>query len=206
MELIKKNQTGATMVEALGVLTIVSMLGVSVISLIGNIFDMFNQAVIVNQVRELQKSISDRYKFEGNYSMLFEGRDTEAVASFLCEEKMAPFQMCQNGRLRHKGGGDVWIMPVIVDEEGTPDYGKYSMEFWGLSNKICVSIAQINWWTQKKSDIYKMVINYGQGNRQLVVNMPSVVEEGAENFPVSANSVIKACSNDDNNDIMWIFY
>ena len=76
----------------------------------------------------------------------------------------------------------------------------------GLSNKICVSIAQINWWTQKKSDIYKMVINYGQGNRQLVVNMPSVVEEGAENFPVSANSVIKACSNDDNNDIMWIFY
>ena len=60
MILDKNNQSGATMMEALGVLTIIVMLGVSVIKLVGNIFSMFNQAVVVSQIKDLQKVISER--------------------------------------------------------------------------------------------------------------------------------------------------
>ncbi len=216
MLLQKNNQFGATMIEAIGVLGIISMLTVSVISLIGNIFAMFNQAIIVNQVKDLQKVITERYRFDGNYSRLLEGRTSEEIAAFLCKEKMAPFQMCAgDGLLRHKGGGAVWVMPVEnYDDEGNSfnDYNKYVLMFWGLSNKVCTDAAQINWYSQKKSDIYRMRIN-PDTEKQLIVNAPltdgAVSEEEGENvatFPVPVAKVYNACSNGDDNQIEWIFY
>ena len=208
MILDKNNQSGATMMEALGVLTIIIMLGVSVIKLVGNIFSMFNQAVVVSQIKDLQKVISERYRFEGNYANLFEDRTPEEVTAFLCDEKMAPFQMCNDGLLFHKSGGEVWIMPVEnYDEEGEPfnDYNKYAMTFWSLSDTTCINAAQINWYSQKKSDVYKMVINSGT-DKELVVDVPYNIQEGSETFPVPAAEVFRACSNNDNNQIEWIFY
>ena len=112
MILRKNNQSGATMIETLGVLTIVTMLGISAIKLIGNIFDIFKQNLVVNEVRDLQKAISGRYRFEGNYKELLENRTPEETAQFVCNEKMAPYQMCIDGLLYHRMGGQVWIMPI----------------------------------------------------------------------------------------------
>lgn len=208
----KNNQKGATMMEMLGVLTIIIMLGISVIKLIGNIFDMFKQNLVVNEVRDLQKIISERYKFEGNYKGLLENKTPEEVVAFLCTSKMAPYQMCVNNRLYHRMGGEVWVMPVVnYDGDGNEltDYGKYALVFWGLSDRTCVNAAQINWYMQQKSDIYKMLINSGVAGKELSVDMPYNMSEGSKIFPVNPADVMAACSNeddDDKNTIEWVFF
>ena len=79
------------------------------------------------------------------------------------------------------------------------------MTFWGLSDRICINAAQINWYSQKKSDVYKMVINSGT-DKELVVDVPYNMQEGSETFPVPTAEVFRACSNNDDNQIEWIFY
>ncbi len=208
MIFIKSNQVGATMMEALGVLTILILLGISSIRLIGNIYNMFRQSLVVNEVRDLQKVISDRYKFEGNYKELFEGKTPEETAKFLCDEKMAPFQMCSDGLLYHRMGGKVWVMPVEnVDSDGNSynDYSKYALSFWKMTDRTCLNAAQINWNTQQKSDVYKMIINSGT-SKELVVDLPYNKQDGSVLFPVLPDQIIKACDNDDDNQIEWVFF
>lgn len=208
----KNNQKGATMMEMLGVLTIIVMLGISAIKLIGNIFDMFKQNLVVNEVKDLQKVISERYKFEGNYKELLENKTPEQVTAFLCAEKMAPYQMCSNGLLHHRMGGAVWVMPIVnydADGNAVTDYSKYALVFWGLSDKTCINAAQINWYTQQKSDIFKMLINSGVEDKELSVDMPYNMAEGSRIFPVNPADVMRACSNgddDDKNTIEWVFF
>lgn len=208
MILRKNNQSGATMIETLGVLTIVTMLGISAIKLIGNIFDIFKQNLVVNEVRDLQKAISGRYRFEGNYKELLENRTPEETAQFVCNEKMAPYQMCIDGLLYHRMGGQVWIMPIEnFDSSGNAviDYSKYALTFWNLSDRTCINAAQINWYTQQKSDVYKMIINSGTV-KELVVDLPYNQQEGAQLFPVAADLVMKACNTGGENTIEWVFF
>ncbi len=207
MLLQKNNQIGATMVEMLGVLTIVTMLGVSAIKLVGNLMGMFKQNLVVNQIRDLQKSISGRYRFEGNYETLLKNKTAEEVEQYLCSSKLAAYDVCLDGKLIHRMGGKMWVTPAKeYDAAGNvvEDYSKYVLDVWGLTDRACISAAQINWYQQNKSDVYRMVINAGKGN-SLVVNMPYNAEEGSSTFPVSANQAMKACKGDDN-DIQWVFF
>lgn len=133
----KNNQKGATMMEMMGVLTIIILLSVSAIQLIGSIFNMFRESLVANEVKDLQKAITDRYRFEGNYRRLFE--ENSDVEAFLCESKMAPFQMCSDGDLFHRMGGEVSV--VAWDDE----YDKYSIIFYDMPKKACVRAGEINW-------------------------------------------------------------
>lgn len=208
MIFLKNNQNGATMMEALGVITILVILGVSSIKLIGTIYGLFTQNIVVNEIKDLQKVISERYRFEGNYKELFENKTPEQTAAFLCDKKMAPFQMCVNGLIYNKMGGEVWILPVEnFDSEGSSykDYTKYAMRFMKLSNRACLSAAQINWATKQKSDVFKMIINSGTA-KELVADLPYNQQEGSVVFPVLPQDIIKACDNNDNNQIEWIFF
>ena len=172
------NQIGSSMVEMLGVLTILGMVGMAAIKFIGGVHNVFIQNMVVSEARDLQKSISDRYRFEGNYAQeLFNGRScgedggSDTVASFICNNKMAPFQMCSGGKLHHKGGGEVKICQHT-------DNDKYYMIFYNLSDTACAALAQVNWYTRQKSDIYQMVINGRAGDVGTVVGSGEGEEGG----------------------------
>ncbi len=208
MFLAKRNQCGATMVEAIGVLTVVVMLGVGSIKLVGNLYSIFKQSLVVNELKDLQKNISGRYKFEGNYKELFENKTPEETSKFLCDNKMAPYQMCIDGLLYNRMGGEVWILPFEkIDASGNSydDYTKYSMIFSGLTDRACAELAQTNWYMQKKSDVYQMIINYDTEN-ELVVDLPYNQQNESKIFPVVAQDVMSACHEDDNNQIEWVFF
>lgn len=49
------NQKGGTMVEAIAVISIMTVLGISAIKLIGGLFDGFKQNIVTSEIRELQK-------------------------------------------------------------------------------------------------------------------------------------------------------
>lgn len=208
MVFMKKNQSGATMVEAIGFLTVVIMLGLSSIKLVGNLYGLFKQSLVVNEIKDLQKVISGRYKFEGNYKELLENKTPEETAAFLCDKKMAPFQMCINGLLYNRAGGEVWVVPFEeIDEDGNSykNYTKYKMIFSGLNDRACVEAAQINWYTQQKSDVYKMIIN-SESENNLVVDLPYNQQDETKAFPVLPSDVMQACNEGDDNQIEWVLF
>ncbi|MBQ9236090.1 MAG: hypothetical protein IJ184_06480 [Alphaproteobacteria bacterium] len=205
------NQKGSSMVEMLGVLTIIGMVGMGAIKFIGGVHNVFIQNMVVNEARDLQKVISDRYRFEGNYNDLFDGRnDPDAVAKFLCGEgdnkkRMAPYQMCSGDKMHHRGGGAVLVYPVSGDTT------KYTMVFEGLSDTACSSLAQVNWFTRQKSDVYQMVITDGKDQTTFVANSPYVEDETAEGiatgiFPVGASQALAACANGNNSKVQLTFF
>lgn len=206
----KNNQKGSTMIEALGVLTIIVMLGVSSIKLIGNIMGMFKQSLVTSEIRDLQKAISERYRFEGNYKSLLEGKEPEQIVEYLCDEKIAPNQMCANDKMYHRMGGPVWVMPIVVgsDADGNDvyDYSKYAVTFWNLTDRACVNVAEINWRNKDRSDIYKLIINPREDNFRKTFDLPQNLQEGSPGFPVSVSEAMKGCKNDDSNNVEWVFF
>ncbi|MBE6454104.1 MAG: hypothetical protein E7017_04380 [Alphaproteobacteria bacterium] len=204
----KNNQKGSTMIEALGVLTIIVMLGVSSIKLIGNIMGMFKQSLVTSEIRDLQKAISERYRFEGNYKSLLEGKTSDQIVKYLCDEKIAPNQMCANDKMYHRMGGPVWVMPIVdYDASGNAvsDYSKYAVTFWNLTDRACVNVAEINWHNKDRSDIYKLIINSGK-TFQKTFDLPQNLYEGSLSFPVSVSEAMKGCKNDDSNNVEWVFF
>lgn len=209
-----QNQSGSSMVEMLGVLTIIGMVGMGAIKFIGGVHNVFIQNMVVNEARDLQKSISDRYRFNGNYSDLFNGRSCEGedtVATYICNNKLAPFQMCSGGKLHHRGGGDVKICRyTLVQAEGaeaTPDDTKYVMIFYGLSNTACSSLAQVNWYTRQKSDIFQMVINGDVAGKTTIIDSHYIPGDHGDNiFPVSTAKALAACNNDNDNTVQLTFF
>lgn len=200
---IKNNQKGATMMETLGVLAIVVILATSIMSLISNIWGTFKQNLVVNEARDLQQAITNAYKADGNYDSLFEGWSAEndkVAEQKLCNEKIAPFQMCSNGELYHRQNGRVWVWPV--------DHDKYRLSFKQLSKKTCISLAEVNWFLQKKPSIYQMIINpEEEGTGGFVVDLPQNAEEGAVNlYTFSAANAMEQCNRQDDNEIQLIFF
>ncbi len=194
----KINQSGATMLEAIGVLTIIIMLGVSIIKLINSIYAIFTQNMVSGEVRDLQKAISDIYRFEGNYNVLFDNGDT---SKYLCDNKIAPFQMCVNNKLRSRSGGEV----RIDKDPNAENNDRYAIIFEDLSQKICVNAAQINWSKDQRSSIYSLTIN------NKTVDLPKNAPSGCDNngnycFPISASVAMKLCNKEKDNDMVFVFY
>ena len=211
MILTKNNQKGSTMMETLGVLGIFVMLGAGAISLIGNIWGLFKQNMVVNEVRDLQKAISESYKAEGNYYRLFHDKNNEwsssneeAASKPLCVEKIAPFQMCSDNKLRHRLGGKVFVSPVLSEEmDNCEKCDKYMITFTQLSKKACVTLAQLNWFTQKKSDIFQMMIN--DELFCLPGNSDTNCSEDKNIYNFSIGDAMSACS-ESVNQIQWVFF
>lgn len=201
------NQLGSSMIEMLGVLSVVGMVSYGLIKFIGAAHDLFIQNMVVSEARDLQKKISERYSFEGVYnSTLFSGRsclDNDTVAAYICEQKLAPFQMCSNGKLHHRGGGAVKICEFI-DEEGNQISDKYNMTFYGLSKRSCVTLVQNDWYTRKKSYIYSMVVNGASGTTIFSNYIPGDHDDNV--FPVSATKAMAICNSEDNNSVQMTFF
>lgn len=193
------SQAGSSMVEMLGVLSVVGMLSYGLIKVIGAAHNLFVQNMVVSEAHDLQKKISERYSFEGVYNTtLFSGRTcegTDTVAAFICEQKLAPVQMCSNGKLHHHGGGDVKICPDGEDD-------KYVMIFYGLSKTSCVSLVQTDWYTRKKSYIYTMVVNGSSGTTVF----SNYFSNEDNKFPVSAANAMAMCNREDDNTVQMTFF
>lgn len=195
----KINQSGATMIEAIAVIAIAIMLGVSVISLINSIYAVFTQNMVAGEVRDLQKAISDIYRFDGNYSAL--GSDENSAASYLCNNKIAPFQMCVRGKLKSRSGGEVSVK--VYNDDVSDQDDKYEIVFTGLSRKTCVNAVQINWDKGQRSVVYAMVVN--SDNSKTVWQLKNATNE-KYTFPVSTSVAMELCSKEYDNTIQYVFY
>ncbi len=189
--MLKNNQRGSTMLEAMGALSVVTVFTIAAISLVSSMFDMFKQNMVANEIKEIQKLITSRFQLEGSYEDLFEMDVDE-----LKKEKLLPSQMFINNKIYHRLGGEVKI--------SESDKGKsyYNITFNDLNNRTCLNLAQIEWIVNQGSYLVELKINKN------VFKMPiskNNIEPGSDNaLPMNLTKASKSCDDDDNT-ITWTF-
>ena len=85
------------------------------------------------------------------------------------------------------------------------------MTFYNLTNNSCVALAQVNWYTRQKSDIYQMSIydgaaSEGDINAFVVDSSYSRNNQTTNTFPVTTVQALGACHNNDNNVVQLTFF
>ena len=180
---MKKNQQkGATMVETLGVLGIISMVTITLFGIIGKAYDRYKQAEIVDEIRTLQKNIKHRYAADYDFSELSQSN----VQSKLIEEKVVPGYMVLDDQVVHAYGS-------TVDFSGTAN--NYSITFNNVSKQGCVELLMQDWVVSDMSDLIQIKI----GSKTYTWN-------GARKLPIPISDAFELCTDEEGgNNIEWTF-
>lgn len=145
--MLKVEQYGRTMIEVIAVLGIISMVAVSLFSIINNVYSRYKNYSTINQVQELQKAISNRYAYKGNYEGI--------SAQSLIEDNSAPKSMIIGKKLYHAMRGEVTVAAA--------DYGgknrSYTILFPKLSRKMCSELGAITWTVSDSTELVSVTIN-----------------------------------------------
>jgi len=182
------NQKGGTMVEAIAVISIMTVLGISAIKLIGGLFDGFKQNIVTSEIGELQKNVSARYSVDGHYGNL-------GTVATLVKEKVVPNQMLANGKIYHRLGGEVLI------EKSALSTLYYQITFKDLSPKACMNLSQINWMTHQGSDLIQLQIN----STIFVLPIDGVKRGDSKALPLDVARAAQSCKVKGSNTIIWTF-
>lgn len=193
MSFIKNNQKGSSLIETLGVLTIIMVLSVSAMKVISNAYEVLKQSLVIFEIKDVQKAISGVYNYSGNYNQLFKDNNQYKI---LCEtDKTIPNQLCiksdSDYKLKHKLGGNIILTPW-------DDFNNYSIKVDGLNKKNCMEITEIDWVNKKKVDIYKLEINGSE-----VAHYP---QEGEKSFPIPTMKAISSCSKNGKENFIELFF
>ena len=195
MFLYKNNQKGSSLIEILGVITIIALIGIAALKLVSNTYGLFKQSMATYEIKDLQNIITSNYAFSGVYDFDYNNDNVNDINKMLCEiDKIAPNHMCLKSGdeyiLRHRLNGYITI-------ERTSDIRSYSIEFDNINKRGCISLSQIDWLDRKKVNIYQIDIN-----NTPVAYFPKRSNKG---FPVTSDVSINNC-NKDTNTIKWYFY
>ena len=186
------SQKGNTMLETLAALSVVTVLGIGVIKLIGGMFGAFKLNMVVNEIQEIQKNISARYRLEGNYT----GLNGKTAAQF-ASEQLIPSQMKIGNEIRHRQGGIVTIS--VSDYGGDDEY--YDVTFNSLTKRTCTNLAQINWESKETTDLFRIKVN----NSTFVLPVRGVAVGAANALPMTVAKAFSSCNKSDDNVITWTF-
>lgn len=193
--MFKIEQKGNTMLETLAAISIVSILGISAIGLIGKMFDMFKQNIIEDEIKEVHKLITQRYRLEAVYSEL----DDLTVEDF-AKQKLVPSQMIAGDKLIHKLNDEVKIKSSELGDKF------FDVTFEGLPNRTCVNLALINWNANQTSDLYQIQIKGKETDKIFKLPIPdnnvSLGDDDA--LPMNTTKATSACDGNDNT-IIWTF-
>ncbi len=187
--MIKSNQKGTTMMEAIAAISVVTVMAVGVIKLIGGMFESFKQNMIENEIQEVQKRIVSRYRLEGNYANI------PTTVEKIKEEQLVPAQMYANNKLIHRQNGEVTIATSTLGS----DY--FDVTFKGLSVRSCVNLSQINWNNGQNSDLLQLKIN----TKTFVLPVGNVSAGDDNALPMTMQKAVDSCKSGDDNVIIWTF-
>lgn len=170
---MKINESGRSMIEMLGVLSIISVLSTSGIALYSKAMDKRKTSVVIDQVSELANNIHNVYMSRRNYS----GLKLDGIIKSGDKHKIIPASMYvkDNGKLsavRHA----LDKKDETIDFAVASDNDKYFYITAPLSDnvKTCVSLVTSDW---------------GEGN---YVCVGKVTSQGAAKK--AANSTSKTCA------------
>ncbi len=187
--MIKSNQNGTTMMEAIAAISVVTVMTVGIIKIIGGMFEAFKQNMIENEIQEVQKNVVSRYHLEGNYANI------PTTPEKIRKEQLVPAQMYTDDKLIHRQNGEVTIATSTLGD----DY--FDVTFKGLPVRSCVNLSQINWNNGQNSDLFQLKIN----DKTFVLPIGDVKAGDANALPVSMKTASESCKSGDDNVITWTF-
>lgn len=191
----KSDQRGYTMMEVVATISILIMAIAGMTKTVSNMFGKYKYHEVLTQIRDLRKTVSDRYAAIGDYSDL--------SAKLLIDEKIAPQTMVAGNILINAFGGQVYLAPAHT-------YGKnksFEMQFTNLPASVCVEAATINWRVDDTSTLVQMIINNKNKPYTWPVNsIGNSVKPGQNSLPMTIQTAQQACNNKDGkNLIIWEF-
>ena len=135
-------QSGRTMFEAMGYISIGIMLSVSIATAVNSGYFRFRIGRMHQELMDLKKVVSQRYVAADSYNGINFDK--------MIEEKIIPFELRNK---RHSFGGDVEI--GAGDANGETFYIKFS----SVPEQACVELGSILWVVNDGSDLDAMDIN-----------------------------------------------
>ena len=190
--MLKSNQKGTTMMEAIAAISVVTVLTVAVIKLVGSMFDMFRQNMVANEVQEIQKNVATRYRLEGNYSELSSGQMTPQKMK---DDQLIPSQMLINNQIVHRLNGEVEIKTSSLGDE------YFDITFNKLSSRTCINLSQLSWNNTQGTDLFQIKIN--DKIFKLPVNGVNFGDDNA--LPITVQKATESCRDGKENVITWTF-
>lgn len=165
----KTDQSGASMIEMLSVLAIISVVATGIMATVAKIYDRYQQSAITTQIRDLQKNIRVRFSAMSDYRDLSKNNAVER----LIKERVIPSDMASNGKLFHAYNGEVELSGTQYD---------YTIKFSDIKRNGCVDLLGLSWTVNDTSDLIRLKANgvtytwTAGGSKQLPIGL---IEAGA---------------------------
>lgn len=192
-------ERGATMVEMMGVISIIGIVGMGVWTLINSARARYRLSQGVLQLQSLEKGISRFYASAGKYDGLAEDG---AIKELIDNHILPPGMNAGDNTLRHAFGGSVEIKNVKysnIDEYGSSS-DSFSITFKDLGRNECFEMLTVVW---PQSDAANLV-SIAAGGKTFVWPSYSSTNNSASVLPVSAADAMSICQ-DAPKDISWEF-
>ena len=190
--MLKSNQKGTTMMEAIAAISVVTVLTISIIGLVGNMFEVFRLNMVSQEVQEIQKNIVTRYRLEGDFSELSSSKMTPAKFK---EDLLIPSQMLVNGKIVHRLNGEVEIKTSSLGDEF------FDITFKQLSLRACMNLSQLTWSNTQGTDLFQIKIN----NKLFKLPIDGVKFGDEDALPITLEKAADSCKDDGDNTIVWTF-
>lgn len=187
----KKEQSGRSMVEMLGVLAIIGVLSVGGIAGYSKAMAKFKTSKALDQVSTLVANVRTLYASQPNY----EGLTTEIAIKMgaIGPEMLNGVKQEDATSAFNAFNGGVTVTAKTVDG-GTNRY--FEVVFDGLSREACVQMASSDWGSGSGSGLYSVQAGNGDIGK---------TEDGT--LPLNLAKAAAGCDKPgDDNKVTWVYY
>ncbi len=195
------NEKGYTMIETIMYISILGTLGVILASYAGNVITRYKTGRIAQQIIDLKKAIINYTAADEDY--------TQLNVAKMQEDKAIPLDMrdlyhALNGRVNFGSVGN-----------GTNEKYLFYITFEGIYQQGCIELLSQGQFYGDGSDMDTLIVNnktawtyehsfYDTSSIQTLYKIQSSGSVAVSIRP-SMNQILRACDEEDNNSITWIF-
>lgn len=186
----KSEQSGRSMIEALGYISVMMMITISVAASVNSGYYKFKLGRVNQEIVDLKKVVSQRWVASENYK--------NVNFQTLYDEKILPWSIKTGSETegKHAFGGKVTIGKG--DDEGC----MYYIKFEGLPRDACVELAAKVWINNDGSDLEKIKVNNTQWTWKYTNCGDSV--DSNHLLPLKITTM-NECQDNWDNTIQWFF-
>ena len=198
--LYKNEQSGRSMVEMLGVLAIIGVLSIGGISGYSKAMSKYRVNKTLDQISMLVINIRTLFSSSVNY----EGLDPTLAVKMGIVPRDMQAGTASSRVIRNSYQGQVFL--GVGGTKDAADNTKFYVEYTGLPQEACVSIATADWGSQAGSGLQSIQVGETKNKTTDTIEGTNVFE--IDNLPISLKDATNACSGttDNGNGIKWFYY
>ena len=193
----KNQQSGRTLLESILVISFIGVLSVGILKVVNTMITRYKQSRVTQQIREVQKSITDHYAVEGVYTAL-------STEDFI-RNRLAVGDInvsADQTRMEHAMGGGIIVGPSGANDE------TFVVTFFGLNLQSCLDMSTIDWVMNDSTELRSIAV-FNSSAREVPEDSEILTwtdDEGGDTLPVTLQMAMGLCMNNSDNVISWEFY